>query len=141
MGARAFSHGPLACAALAAGLFASPAAQAQSLTAEEVARVVAQAASAAQRDGLRAHVAVVDQDGNLLALFSMNGAPTTSVVPGTPGQGLEGTALPAALVARTKAASGAFLSSGGNAFSTRTASFIVQEHFPPGIDDTPGGPL
>src|SRR3546814_9015992 len=26
---------------------------------------------------------------------------------------------------------GAYLSSGGNAFSTRTASMIVQEHFPP----------
>ena len=30
-----------------------------------------------------------------------------------------------------KAITGAYLSSGGNAFSTRTASMIVQEHFPP----------
>src|SRR3546814_19199565 len=30
-----------------------------------------------------------------------------------------------------KAVTGAYLSSGGNAFSTRTASQIVQEHFPP----------
>ena len=33
------------------------------------------------------------------------------------------------------------MSSGGNAFTTRTASFIIQEHFPAGIDFTPGGPL
>ena len=116
-------------------------APAQSLTADEVRRVVSQAAAQAQRDGLRAHVAVVDAEGNLLAIFSMDGAPAQSVIPGTPGQGLEGTALPATLAAQAKAASGAFLSSGGNAFSTRTASFIVQEHFPPGTQDTPGGPL
>jgi hypothetical protein len=30
-----------------------------------------------------------------------------------------------------KAITGAYLSSGGNAFSTRTASMIVQQHFPP----------
>jgi hypothetical protein len=43
-------------------------------------------------------------------------------------------------VAVAKAASGALLSSGGNAFSTRTASFIVESHFPPGVDFTPGRP-
>ncbi len=125
----------------AALLLPCASAPAQSLTADEVRRVVSQAAAQAQRDGLRAHVAVVDAEGNLLAIFSMDGAPAQSVIPGTPGQGLEGTALPATLAAQAKAASGAFLSSGGNAFSTRTASFIVQEHFPPGTQDTPGGPL
>jgi hypothetical protein len=42
-----------------------------------------------------------------------------------------------------KAITGAYLSSSGNAFSTRTASMIVQEHFPP-APNTPGlesGPL
>ncbi|MEY3200987.1 MAG: hypothetical protein RIR70_537, partial [Pseudomonadota bacterium] len=29
----------------------------------------------------------------------------------------------------------------GNAFSTRTASFIVQNHFPPGVNNAAGGPL
>jgi uncharacterized protein GlcG (DUF336 family) len=115
------------------------------LTADDVERIVVQSAAEAQRVGLRAHVAVTDADGNVLAVFRMAGAPDTSVVAGTPGQGLEGMSLPASLVAITKAGSGAFLSSGsragGNAFSTRTASFIVQEHFPPAIDFTPGGPL
>lgn len=121
------------------------AAEAVPLTADDIDRIVTQAAAEAQRIGLRAHVAVTDADGNVLAVFRMTGAPDTSVVTGTPGQGLEGRSLPASLVAITKAGSGAFLSSGsragGNAFSTRTASFIVQEHFPPAVDFTPGGPL
>jgi uncharacterized protein GlcG (DUF336 family) len=132
-------------AACLAASVAAPAFAAESLTAAEVDRIVAQAAAEAQRVGLRAAIAVTDTEGNVLALFSMSGAPAFSVVPGTPGQGLEGGSLPATLVALTKAGSGAFLSSGsragGNAFSTRTASFIVQDHFPPMVDFTPGGPL
>jgi len=40
-----------------------------------------------------------------------------------------------------KAGSAAFLSSDNNAFSSRTAGFIVQQHFPPGVGNTPPGPL
>jgi uncharacterized protein GlcG (DUF336 family) len=40
-----------------------------------------------------------------------------------------------------RAITGAYLSSNGNAFTTRTANQILQEHFNPGIRDTPGGPL
>jgi len=117
------------------------------LTAVEVDRVVRQAAAEAQRLGLRAHIAVTDQEGNILARFRMAGAPDgTRVRPkpgeeGRRGRGLEAVDLPATFVAVTKAGTGAFLSSGGNAFSTRTASFIVQDHFPPLIESTPGGPL
>jgi uncharacterized protein GlcG (DUF336 family) len=118
---------------------------AEDLTAAEVDRIVTQAAAEAQRIGLRAFIAVTDTEGNVLASFYMTDAPFASVVAGTLGQGLEGRTLPANLVAITKAGSGAFLSSGsragGNAFSTRTASFIVQDHFPPTVDFTPGGPL
>src|SRR5262249_43431323 len=35
----------------------------------------------------------------------------------------------------------AFLSSAQQAFSSRTAGFIVQQHFPPGIRNRPPGPL
>jgi uncharacterized protein GlcG (DUF336 family) len=111
-------------------------------------RVVAQAAAEAERLGLRAHIAVTDQFGNPLAVFRMTGATCATVIDpflGTRGQGLEQIAVATELVALSKAGSGAFLSSGstavGNAFSTRTASFIVQEHFPPAIDFTAGGPL
>src|SRR5262249_14709554 len=111
------------------------------LTAEDVRRVITQAAAEAQAAGLRATIAVTDAEGNVLGVFRMTGAPLTSRVPGTRGQGLQGTDLPTDLAAIAKAATGALLSSGGNAFSTRTASFIVQQNFPPGVDSTPGGPL
>src|SRR5439155_22407832 len=55
--------------------------------------------------------------------------------------GLEGKALPTTLAAIAKALTGAYLSSNGNAFSTRTANQIIQEHFDPGVTKTPGGPL
>lgn len=107
------------------------------LTAAEVDRIVRQAAAEALRLGLKAHVAVTDQEGNVLARFRMAGAPETSRVRPRPGEegrrgrGLERVDLPATFVAVTKAGTGAFLSSGGNAFSTRTASFIVQDHSRP----------
>lgn len=46
-----------------------------------------------------------------------------------------------ALASLSKAGTAAYFSTLGNAFSTRSASFIIQEHFPPLIDFTPGGPL
>jgi len=47
----------------------------------------------------------------------------------------------AGLAALSKGGTAAYFSTLGNAFSTRTASFIVQEHLPPLVDFTPGGPL
>jgi uncharacterized protein (TIGR03437 family) len=47
----------------------------------------------------------------------------------------------AALASLSKAGTAAYFSTLGNAFSTRTASFIIQEHVPPLIEFTPGGPL
>ncbi len=56
--------------------------------------------------------------------------------------GLEGIVLPIdAAAAISKAVTGAYLSSEGNAFSSRTASQIVQDHFNPGEKDQPAGPL
>jgi uncharacterized protein GlcG (DUF336 family) len=111
------------------------------LTSEEVTSILREAQFASVRAAFRPHIAVVDLHGNILGQVRPLEAPPTSVVEGTLGQGLEGLALPADLVAVTKAGTGALLSSGGQAFSTRTAAFIVQEHFPPGIFGTSGGPL
>src|SRR5205807_4578128 len=55
--------------------------------------------------------------------------------------GLEGLTVPAAFAAISKAITGAFLSSQGHSFTSRTASFIVQEHFPPGVIFQSSGPL
>jgi len=41
----------------------------------------------------------------------------------------------------SKAGAAAFLSSDNNAFSSRTAGFIVQQHYPPGVQNTAPGPL
>jgi uncharacterized protein GlcG (DUF336 family) len=112
--------------------FTAPAQEA--LTVTDVEKIVAQAAAQAKADGKPAVIAVVDRVGNVLALFRMTGAPANAHIPEAPdgtrndAQGLD---IPAEATALAKAITGAYLSSGGNAFSTRTASQIVQPHFPP----------
>lgn len=120
---------------------------AEALTEADVGRIIAQAVAEAQARALPATVAVVDRVGNVLAVFTMNGAEQRLTVPRGPNgstHDLQGLDAPAAVAgAIAKAITGAYLSSGGNAFSTRTASMIVQQHFPPsaaaaGLE---GGPL
>ena len=115
----------------------------QSLSESDVRLILRQAVTAARSLNTAGTFAVVDRVGNVLALYQMQGAQTTSVVNGQIGAvgALEGVALPATLAAISKAGTGAFLSSQGNAFSSRTASQIVQEHFLPGQTFQPGGPL
>src|SRR5947199_6765359 len=73
----------------------------------------------------------------------MTGASTTTMIRsvGAVGKGLEGAIVPSELAAISKAGTGALFSTSGNAFSTRTAGFIIQEHFPAGVDFRSGGPL
>jgi uncharacterized protein GlcG (DUF336 family) len=113
------------------------------LTSTDVQTILQQAASAAASLGKAVTIVVTDREGNILGLFAMPGAPATSTIRsvGTAGQGLEGTVAPASEAATAKAATAAFFSTTGNAFSTRTAGFIIQEHFPPGISFRAGGPL
>jgi uncharacterized protein GlcG (DUF336 family) len=116
------------------------------LTTADVQRVIAQAVGEAQARGLRAHIAVVDRVGNVLATFEMTGAPATIAISSGLGVtgGLDGIpqgTLPAAFASISKAITGAFLSSQGNAFSTRTANQIIQEHFLPQEAGQPSGPL
>jgi len=119
-------------------LYAPPAQE--SLTAADVQTIIAQAVSEAQTRGLPSMIAVTDRVGNVLAVFAMNGANPNAVlsrqqiggIAAMGGEvGLQGVAVPAQAAAIAKALTGAYLSSGGNAFTTRTASQIVQEHFPP----------
>ncbi|MDZ4372771.1 MAG: heme-binding protein, partial [Phenylobacterium sp.] len=112
--------------------YALPAAQA--LTAAEVQQILAQAVAEARARNLPGVIAVTDRVGNVLAVYSMTGARATATLrPGPTGvnRDVQGAVVPAAAAAIAKAITGAYLSSGGNAFSTRTASQIVQEHFPP----------
>jgi uncharacterized protein GlcG (DUF336 family) len=114
------------------------------LSADEVRLVIAQAVAQAEASGLKAAIAVTDKEGNVLGVFNMTGAPDETLIgigKSCAPCGLEGARVPTVFAAVSKAGTGAFLSSQGHAFSTRTASFIVQEHFPPRVDFTPGGPL
>ena len=108
-----------ALAALGAGT-----AQAQ-MTSAEVARVITQAISRAQQIAPTAVIAVSDREGFILGVWSVNGAPAANDV----------------LDAITKAGTASFLSSDQHAFTSRTAGFIVQQNFPPGIRNRGNGPL
>ena len=123
------------------------------LTPDEVRTIIAQAVSAAVALNKLVTVAVTDREGNVLGVFNMTGAasimqirgggplqepnPITGLVP----IGLEGTRLRSRLGAISKAGTASLFSTSGNAFSTRTAGFIIQDHFPPAIDFRAGGPL
>jgi uncharacterized protein GlcG (DUF336 family) len=114
------------------------------LSAADVERIVAQTVLAAQARGLRATIAVTDRPGNVLAVYAMTGTAPTFRIDGGRGVlgGLEGVAvLPSSLAAISKALTGAYLSSAGNAFSSRTAGQIVQQHFNPREANQPAGPL
>ncbi len=115
------------------------------LTVSDVEQVVAQAVAEAQAQGSVATVAVVDRVGNVLGVFRMNGAATAITVQSPGGNvdgGLEGVDIvPDTMAAISKAVTAAYLSTEGNAFSTRTASQIIQQHFNPGDNLQPAGPL
>lgn len=131
------------------------------LTTADVGQVIAQAVAEAQARNVNATVGVVDRVGNVLAVYRMGAAATRSTqiaslldAAGNPlvHTGLEGIRLPASggplqglnldqLAVIAKAITGAYLSSEGNAFSTRTAGQIVQQHFNPGTLGAPSGPL
>ena len=114
------------------------------LTVTDIQAIIAQAVSEAQGQGANATIAVTDRVGNVLAVYRMTGARTQVTISSGRGVqgGLEGIRIiPSELAAISKAVTGAFLSSEGNAFSTRSASQIVQEHFNPGEFGGPSGPL
>src|SRR5690606_37980521 len=113
------------------------------LSAAEVQQVIAQAVAEASAQQAPATIAVVDRAGNVLGVYRMDGARATVTIGSGRGVvgGLEGLVVPSELAAIAKAVTGAYLSSEGNAFSTRTASQIVQEHFNPGEFNAPAGPL
>ena len=119
-------------------VYALPALEA--LTVADVQRIIAQAAGEAQARKRPAVIAVTDRVGNVLGVFNMNGAPLKMLTSRLTATGVlndvdvdaQGLEVVATIGAISKALTGAYLSSGGNAFSTRTASMIVQANFPPG---------
>lgn len=132
-----------------------PTGTAGTLNTSEVQTIIAQAVSAAGQLNHPVTVAVTDREGNVLGVFKMTGAPaSTQFRGGGPGPsqapnpltgfvpvGLDGTIVTAKLAAISKAGTASLFSTRGNAFTSRTAGFIIQEHFPPGVDFRSGGPL
>ena len=100
------------------------------LTLADVQQVIAQAATRASQVSTNSVLAVTDREGYVLGVWSVNGAtPATATF----------TNLAADAIA--KAGTAAFLSSDQHAFTSRTAGFIVQQNFPPGVQNKPPGPL
>jgi uncharacterized protein GlcG (DUF336 family) len=111
---------------LAAGLLLAPfAAQAQ-LTLLDVQTIVNQATTRALQISPNSVIAVTDREGDVLAVWSVNGTPPSALDISS---------------CVSKAGTASYLSSNQNAFTSRTAGFIIQQHFPPGVRNTAPGPL
>src|SRR3954467_4957536 len=96
------------------------------LTAVDVQTIVNQATTRALQISPNSVIAVTDREGDVLAVWSVSGvAPTALEISSCV----------------SKAGTASYLSSNQNAFSSRTAGFIIQQHFPPGVRNTPPGPL
>ncbi len=112
------------------------------LSLNDVTTIINQCVQRGKQLGTPGTCAVVNREGVTLAVFQMNGAnPNTTITAFKPAGGLEGLSVPAMLAAISKAGTAAFFSTSGSAINTRTASMIIQEHFPPGIPNFEGGPL
>jgi uncharacterized protein GlcG (DUF336 family) len=96
------------------------------LSLADVQQIIAQAATRASQVSTNSVIAVSDREGYVLGVWVVNG--------GTPATEIVANAI-------TKAGTAAFLSSDQHAFTSRTAGFIVQQNFPPGVRNRPPGPL
>ena len=118
----------------------------ESLSVADVQKIVAQGVAEAQARGRPAVISVTDRVGNVLIVYRMNGAlqdARATPAPNCDNLDIQGVTFPQEGGAIAKAITGAYLSSGGNAFSSRTASQIVQQHFPPSptAEGLESGPL
>jgi len=114
----------LACAVVLAAAARAPGA---GLTPGDLATIYAQAEGSAQQLAPGLVIAIVDRDGRALLVRQAGSSQPPSAAEGA--------------IAVSKAGTAVFLSSGGEALTSRTAGFIIQQHFPPGIENTPPGPL
>ncbi|MDB6167757.1 MAG: hypothetical protein JWM88_621 [Verrucomicrobia bacterium] len=102
-------------------------ASAAPLAIDDVKQVYLHAADRAAEIVPNAVIAIVDRDGRALLVRRANGSTTVSAAERA--------------LAVSKAGTAVFLSSNGEAFTSRTAGFIIQQNFPPGVLNRPPGPL
>src|SRR3982751_489208 len=112
----------LICAQVAAGA-ATALAQ---LTIGDGQTVINQAVTRAGNISPNSVIAVTEREGYVLGVWGVRGGVAT------PGE---------SATAVSKAGTASYLSSNQNAFTSRTAGFIIQQHFPPGVRNTSPGPL
>src|SRR5256885_10914181 len=96
------------------------------LTAADVTAIINRAVTRAVRISPNSVIAVTDREGYVLGVWVVAG--------GSASQGELATAV-------SKAGTAAVLSSNQNAFSSRTAGYIIQQHFPVGVRNSAPGPL
>ena len=96
------------------------------LTASDVQTIINHAVTRAVSISPNSVIAVTDREGDVLGVWVMHVGDATGAEIAT---------------AVSKAGTAAFLSSNQNAFTSRTAGFIIQQHFPPGVINTATGPL
>src|SRR5262249_38734611 len=104
----------------------TPTATPDPLTLADVQTIVGHAVTRAAKISPNSVIAVVDREGYVLGVWVMRGGSAT------PGE---------IATAVSKAGTAAFLSSNQDAFTSRTAGYIIQQHFPPGVLNTAPGPL
>ena len=115
------------CVLLVAGLLATPVFGQAALTVADVTKIVGHAVTRAGKiSANNSVIAVVDREGDALAVWVVRGGAATDAEIAS---------------AVSKAGTAAYLSSNQNAFSSRTAGFIIQQHFPPGVNNAEPGPL
>lgn len=98
------------------------------LTSADLTTILGQASSRAREVFPQAVIAVVDRDGRVLLVRRADESPVAKTDP-------------AYALAVSKAGTAVFLSSNENAFTPRTAAFIIQQNFPPFVLNRPPGPL
>jgi len=117
---------PTATATPSATVTPSSTPPADPLTIADVQTIVNQAVTRAVKISPNSVIAVVDREGYVLGVWVVRGGSAT------PGE---------IATAVSKAGTAAFLSSNQNAFTSRTAGYIIQQHFPVGVKNTAPGPL
>src|SRR5438270_9033222 len=96
------------------------------LTATDVTNIIGHAVTRAVTISPNSVIAVTDREGYVLGVWVVHGGSAS---------------VPEIATAVSKAGTAAYLSSNQNAFTSRTAGFIIQQHFPPGVNKTATGPL
>src|SRR5437588_6937669 len=96
------------------------------LSAADVQTIIGHAVTRAVSISGNSVIAVTDREGYVLGVWNVSGGEPTDEQIAT---------------AVSKAGTAAFLSSNQNAFTSRTAGFIIQQHFPPGVRNAAPGPL